>query len=500
MLKTILFAFLALSKVALSQEENVGETNVYVLTENNFDEIVRSADIALVKFYAPWCGHCQHLAPHFIAAANELKDKVVFGEVDCTVENKLAEEFHIEGYPTLKIFRKGEAEPTDYNGPREADGIVRYMNKQSEPVVFYISDEDTYKGLTIDSEISIVMFTSDLAGDKFKQFERYSSELHELISFGVVSDAGLMASFGYSEGNIVAFRNFEGESNNKIIVFDENVYGDFKRWAEVISIPSAALITQDNYEKYQKVGLPRFTVFAKNLREESNPSGIRYVVNRLRKASANYFGKMTFVAMDSDMSQEFSDCHFTDMQPDAKYYMGIYEGAVKYCFNEPEKALKALKVADIEAFAKDFTEGKLTPYFKSQPLPEPAEENGVKIIVGSTLQEEVIDSDKDVFVAIYAPWCGHCKHLLPIWEELAQKNKENSDKLVIAKIDGTENDLPAGFEITGFPTIFWVKAGKGSEPIAYEGARSIEAFEEFIAQHSSFGATGGDEEVPKDEL
>jgi protein disulfide-isomerase-like protein len=54
-------------------------------------------------------------------------------------------------------------------------------------------------------------------------------------------------------------------------------------------------------------------------------------------------------------------------------------------------------------------------------------------------------------VEFYAPWCGHCKRLQPIWEELATDAK---GQFSVGKVDVTENrDLGTRFEIKGFPTV-----------------------------------------------
>jgi protein disulfide isomerase family A protein 3 len=60
----------------------------------------------------------------------------------------------------------------------------------------------------------------------------------------------------------------------------------------------------------------------------------------------------------------------------------------------------------------------------------------------------VVDGSKDVLVEFYAPWCGHCKSLAPVYEEVAQKLKDE-DGVVLAKLDATANDVPSQFDVKG---------------------------------------------------
>lgn len=59
-----------------------------------------------VEFYAPWCGHCQRLAPEWKKTAANLKGLVNVAAVDCDVEqNKgLCAMYEIQGFPTIKVF------------------------------------------------------------------------------------------------------------------------------------------------------------------------------------------------------------------------------------------------------------------------------------------------------------------------------------------------------------------------------------------------------------
>lgn len=88
--------FLLLSIVA-------GKSAVTKLTQKNFKkQVLQSSDVWLVEFMAPWCGHCKQLQPEWEAAAKKTQDKVRFGVVDCTSEEKLASKYGIQGYPTIK--------------------------------------------------------------------------------------------------------------------------------------------------------------------------------------------------------------------------------------------------------------------------------------------------------------------------------------------------------------------------------------------------------------
>lgn len=72
------------------------------------------------------------MEPEYAKAATALKKNdppVVLGKVDATVETELASRYGVQGYPTLKIFRNGKE--FEYKGPRDAPGIISYMQKQA---------------------------------------------------------------------------------------------------------------------------------------------------------------------------------------------------------------------------------------------------------------------------------------------------------------------------------------------------------------------------------
>ena len=67
-------------------------SGVVDLNPNNFDNRVKDSDgVWVIEFYAPWCGHCKNLAPHWAKAAKQLKGKVKLGESFCQRESSIFE-------------------------------------------------------------------------------------------------------------------------------------------------------------------------------------------------------------------------------------------------------------------------------------------------------------------------------------------------------------------------------------------------------------------------
>ena len=82
----------------------------------------------------------------------------------------------------------------------------------------------------------------------------------------------------------------------------------------------------------------------------------------------------------------------------------------------------------------------------------------IKHISDSSFEADVLKSDKPVLVDYWAEWCGPCKMIAPILDEVSDTYK---DRLQIAKMNVDENrDIPAKFGIRGIPTLMLFKDGQ----------------------------------------
>jgi len=146
---------------------------------------------------------------------------------------------------------------------------------------------------------------------------------------------------------------------------------------------------------------------------------------------------------------------------------------------------KEFSVDNLKEFFSDYAQNKLKPHIKSEPIPE--SQGPVKVVVGQSFNDIVLDNTKDVLFEMYAPWCGHCKKLEPIYNELAEK-LSGIDSVVIAKMDATANDSPhPKYQAKGYPTIFFAPAGKKDTPMTSSGDRTVAGCRDYLKKNSGTG-------------
>ncbi|XP_041773854.1 thioredoxin domain-containing protein 5 homolog [Anopheles merus] len=110
-------------------ERDDNRSVVVQLSEGDFAHAIAKG-VTVVKFYAPWCGHCMRLAPTWEQLAEKLtaRDGVTIAKVDCTVDanKELCGEQEVNGYPTVFLYRDGE-KVTEYFGHRSLDDLHKFV-------------------------------------------------------------------------------------------------------------------------------------------------------------------------------------------------------------------------------------------------------------------------------------------------------------------------------------------------------------------------------------
>ncbi|KAF7720278.1 Protein disulfide-isomerase [Penicillium ucsense] len=126
--------------------------------------------------------------------------------------------------------------------------------------------------------------------------------------------------------------------------------------------------------------------------------------------------------------------------------------------------------------------------------------SAVKDLIPSNFDQVVLKSGKPALVEFFAPWCGHCKTLAPVYEELGAAFAFAEDKVTVAKVDADANrDLGKRFGVQGFPTLKWFD-GKSDKPEEYQGGRDLESLSKWITDKTGIKPRGAAKEPSKVEF
>lgn len=443
--------------LAIAQE---ARQEVIALTKTSFDAHIASNKYTMIDFYAPWCGHCKKLEPEFDRAAVRIKDRgVKLAKVDAIVEKDLATKYGVKGYPQLLWFEDGQR--VDYDGARTADAIFDWIVSMISAPVTETDNapepSDLQPRVVLRAQTLLPAFEN--AAKALRRKARWyfvKTPSGQKIEVQHKGEEPLELAGLSDKDKIIAFVN-----DNLLPLFGRLDADTFDRYMETKKGLVWSLFPQQNEQDFESVELaqkPLMTQVAKQLKG-------RYYVTITDTVKFKE-------AVDSMLSIDKFPAIAVQKTAGNKH---------KYVYSGEMTAEKIL------AFIRDVDANRITPRFKSQPVPTSPTQDSVQIVVGSTLKSSLFLPDRDVLLEVYAPWCGHCKKLEPEYVKLAKKiDKEGlSDLLVIAKMDGTVNDSPIdSIDWTGFPTIFFAKAGSG-EATLYDGERTAKSLWKYIKKHST---------------
>uniref|UniRef100_A0A0G4IFW8 Protein disulfide-isomerase n=1 Tax=Chromera velia CCMP2878 TaxID=1169474 RepID=A0A0G4IFW8_9ALVE len=439
---------------------------VVTLTESNFDDFIKENPEALVEFYAPWCGHCKKLAPEYEKAAKALKGKVPLGKVDATVEKDLASKFNVRGYPTLKFFKKGKEQ--EYTGGRSEETIIQWIETHTGPAVSVV---DKATEVSDEKPTVFVVKTKDAETKLYKDFEAAAD---------VNRESGLFqAILGDKSESLSVFRKDEGET-----VWKESEYASLDDFVYQEAFPLFGKIDGSNHRRYVNRKNYAGGLFWLCL----SPDEYKKFGGAAREAAKNFKGDLSFVWLNLDELKSHAETAFGLTEFPA--YV-LEQGKARYVL---ESGGKDPSAASLKGFLEDVKAGKIKRTLKSEETPE-SNDAPVKVVTANTFDSILFESGKDVFFEIYAPWCGHCKKLEPIYTEFAEKMEKDLPSLLVTKMDGTQNDVPyAEFDFRGFPTIYYLKAddvkkakeaGKPVQPAKYQGGRAVDDLVKYAKENVS---------------
>jgi protein disulfide-isomerase A1 len=461
------------------------EDGVLVLNEANFDDAIQEHKHILVEFYAPWCGHCKSLAPEYAKAAKALGDSPVkLAKVDATVQTALGQRFEVRGFPTLKFFKNGK--PTEYSGGRTEKEILRWLEKKTGPSTTSIASVAELEKFQESHEAFALGVFSALDSDAARAFTA-AADGDDLHAYAITTDAGVKGKLGVSADTVVVLKSYD-DLRGDLTVASDLTADAVTAFLHKASTPLVQEFSQETAKTIFGSPIKEHVLFFTNKNSPQHSE----TVAAYREVSKAFQGEYLFVNVPSS---EGKVLEFFEISSDALPQMvlanlGSEGGILKYPFPKTQSH----SVDNVKAFITSYKQGEFQPHMKSEEVAPEDVQGDVTVVKGKSFQQIVLDSRQSVLVEFYAPWCGHCKQLAPVWEDLGKQLKTHKDKVTIAKMDATANEVSVpGMAVKGFPTIYFFPAGDKSHPVQYDGSRDLNGFLKFLSQKTGLPLGGGDD-------
>lgn len=365
------------------------------------------------------------------------------------------------------------------------------MKAQTGPVSKELLDVAAFDKFTAVQETSILGFFES-EGELKNTFLRYAEKFREKVRFAHSGAADVLKKAGQTN-KIVVYRapQFKNKFEPCTVAFEGTSLDELTTFVKKNFHGLVGHRTRDTTADFKHPYIIAYYA----VDYVKNPKGTNYWRNRVLKVASEHSGDFTFAISNKDDFQHELNEYGLDYVGDKPVLLARNAKNEKFLLRD-EFSVEALTV-----FLDDLESGRLEPYVKSEAVPE-KNDGPVTVAVGKNFDEVVTNNGKDTLIEFYAPWCGHCKKLTPIFEELGTKMA--GEDVAIVKMDATANDVPSQFDVRGFPSLIWLSKDDKSKSVQYQGGREVDDFVKYIAQHATnelkqFDRSGTPKQ-PKEEL
>jgi len=468
-----------------------GDNLVQELLPRDFERFLHGTPLALVNFYAPWCGHCEKFAPTFEAVAMKARkmqpplSTMVFAKIDGSEAKAAVYQYNVHAYPTLMLLRAGQ-KADKYTGGKRRKDILDWLELMTRSSIAEVDDSagampsngrpsvlwrgPTHRGHVLLGEAAEAWrHAADffvLAGPGPGALElRLPGAPKQPLTYNDALEASALQRWLKVE---LAKSEPEPEEQEASVL---KVVGRSFRRIVLGSEKHVLVYVHAPWCEPCKAFLPDYEKFAVRMEDE----GRNILVTELDGTQNDVPYK----------GWEWTDYPtLFHLQPLASRPIEVkkqtLDDLLRYVSGlginraDPKRASAKKQSSASKPAKKQSSASKLLEGFKSQPVPE-KQEGALREVVLRSFDQEVF-RDRDIAVLeVYAPWCGHCKQLAKPYSEFAQQMLQERKDVVVGRMDGTQNDLPFdGFEVKGFPTIFIVLPGAKTPAKTFVGSQALD--------------------------
>ncbi|CAF3354346.1 unnamed protein product [Rotaria socialis] len=236
------------------------------ITSSNIDSVLSSHQVVFINFYANWCRFSQMLNPVYDQLADKVSNEyseqglVAIGKIDCDSESSISTKYHVNKYPTLKLFRHGILTKREYRGARQIDALYEFIRKQVESSIIKLSSRNDLSGLDSKKSYIIGHFNGEKS-ENYKTFSKVSNLLRDECHFAASTN---LEEFQTERptNDLIYYRSLQSlNKKDEFYIGLMNNHESFYVWSNEKCVPLVREITFENAEELTDEGLPFLILF-----------------------------------------------------------------------------------------------------------------------------------------------------------------------------------------------------------------------------------------------
>ncbi|SCM10382.1 protein disulfide-isomerase, putative [Plasmodium chabaudi adami] len=509
-----LIPFFILINFYYTNQYNLGKKEIVSINMDTFNKILEDEDqMTILVVYTHWCPRSILLLENLenISSILMYDTDINISKINVVINHELIHRFNVYSYPSLFLIKKKQIHR--YSGLNNVQSILLWIQEYLDENIYEIKNKEKLVLFLELKEynISTIFFI-------IKE-EKHYNRINELISICKLIDNTFC--FYIKDNNLITF--FENilvaknDNINIIEIKEKDIYGvlyknDFFDKYFYLFNNSLDILYENEYSEDYKIN-----ALAKWIDEKSEPLVIRFSeyyfsalfspdtttlfifyndINDLNKTDiikcAKKHQAVTFAVSGNVEVYEkrlLSDLLIDDLQKPLMRIIQFKDDVqIPYKY-KPLSDEVEINEQSIDQFINEFLTDKKYFYKKSERiLPDEYNNGYVKIIVADNYDDHIFNNDKNVVVLYYAPWCGHCHKLDPIYRRLGKRlkiyidqNEDYKNDVIISKIDAANNEI-YNVPIEGYPTIYLYEKSDKNNPIMYNGEKTEEKLISWICR------------------
>lgn len=425
------------------------ESKVLVLTtEQSILAAAKENRYLMVEFYAPWCGHCQRLAPEYDMAAEILAEEhptIKLAKVDADAHKATGSAYGVKGFPTIKWFEDGELSSKEVNMDRNAAGIVRWIVKHSDSPPEEVVTHDSLFQLIDTARFVAVAYLEKFEGPLYKTFSEVSSKDPEISEFVVVRDADVMRKMGATAPSVVFYSKAEEKEVSYKGAHDSAT--ELRDAVRDMAYPTVLVLNDSNdMELFEMEHMPKIVLLQGGDKDRIN-----------------------FGLVAQKFKTEYSFLIIEDNAvPSLRQWLAIgEEGPQIYIIhlktNARYRLTGEISESGITAFVEEHKKGSLSRFYRTDPVVDGWDAGTVKTIVGSQFHN-FVNQDAHVLAFLHTRGCRDCIALKDRYNKAAEYfDLKYGKEVMFGLIDVAQNEIP-DVKVDKVPQVWLFPKGKKGPP------------------------------------